>query len=331
MKMKKQWIILVLVIISLMFFLNSVSAEKKIVVGVSCVNKDNQWWATVGNFVEQSADVLGCEVIILWANADQEKQVKDIEDLIQRKVDVILMAPVQKEGSSVAIEEAYAAGIPVVLFVRRTADSSMDKVAAGVLHDYVSFGVKQAQQVAKDFPNGANIVYLLGPLGATYAMDQYDLGFTVELKKYPNLKLIETYHSPTDTSAEGMKLTEDALVRFDNVDAICCPNDDLALGAIRAAESAGKLDKIKIYGNSGVIPGLQAVYDGKMAFTEMESQSQVAFGGLETAVKVVKGETVPKEVLLEAEVITKANVLLIKDAVFGGTIANPETFKPKTE
>ena len=327
MNMKKKWIILVLVLVSLMVLINSVYAEKPLI-GVSLVAKDNQWWATVGDFVGQSAELLGCEVIILWANADQEKQIKDIEDLIQRKVDVILMGPIQADGSVVAVESAYSAGIPVVTIGRKSAS---DKVTAEVFHDHVLFGRNQLKQVVKDFPEGANIVYLYGPVGATYSMEQYELGFFPELQKYPNLKLLETYRAATDTSAEGMKLTEDALIRFDKVDVICSPNDDLSLGAVRAAESAGRLDEIKIYGNSGILIGLQAVYDGKLAFTQIESQSDVAYFGVEAALKIVKGEKYDKKVRLEGVVITQDNVATVKDAVFGGTMAEPESFKPKTD
>lgn len=301
-----------------------VNKEKKIVVGCSFVSKDNQWWATVGKFTEQAAKKLDCEVIILWANGNQEKQINDVEDLIQRKVDVILLGPVQQSGSMVAVDAAYKAGIPVVTIARK---SDSPNVTAGIIAKEKQFGINQALQVAKDFPNGANIVYLFGPVGAGYAIQQYE-GFIEELKKHPNLKLLYKYEAPVDTSAEGMKNAEDALVRFKDIDAICATNDDQALGAVRAVEAAGKVGKIRIYGGSALPMGMQAIYDGKMHFTQLKSQSQMALKALELAVKVAKGEKVDKENFLEPVVITKENVTNVVDAVFGGTLDAPETWKP---
>lgn len=57
--------------------------DKKIVIGCSLVSKDNQWWANVGKYMEEYGLSQGYEMIILWANADQEKQIKDVEDLVQ--------------------------------------------------------------------------------------------------------------------------------------------------------------------------------------------------------------------------------------------------------
>ncbi len=83
------------------------SAQKKVVIGASMVQKDRDWWAMMARLLEQAAKAKGYDIITVWANADQEKQIKDVEDLIQRKVDIIVMGPVQQDGSMVAIDQAY--------------------------------------------------------------------------------------------------------------------------------------------------------------------------------------------------------------------------------
>jgi inositol transport system substrate-binding protein len=270
-------------------------AKKKYVIGASLVSKDNQWWATAGKFLTQAAETRGVELTILWAGGNQEKQVKDIEDLIQRKVDGILMGPVQQAGSTVAVDSVAEANIPIVTFGRR---SNSKKANAEVFYNEIQFGVNQVQQIAKDFPNGANIVYLFGPVGAGYAIQQYEDGFLKELKKYPKLKLLDTYKHENDTTALGMKNAEDALIRFSDIDAFAACNDDMGFGAIRAIEAAGKGGKIKVYGSTAVPIGLQAIYDGKMVFTNLKSTASVSAKSLGLLLKILNGEKVQKVISL---------------------------------
>ena len=301
--------------------------QKKVVIGSSMVQKDSDWWAVMGRFVEQAANAEGFEVITLWAGGDQEKQIKDMEDLIQRKVNAIVMGPVQQDGSMVAINSAAEAGIPVITVGRR---SKTDKQYAEVFADEPQFGVEQVTQISKDFPNGGNVVYLFGPVGAGYAIQMWEQGVVPTLEKHPNLKILQKYSSPSDIASDGMKNAEDAIVRYDNIDLIACSNDGLALGAVRAVQAAGKSGKITVYGAGATEMGMQAIADGEMRYTTIKSQAKMAQLVMQKVVLAVNGKPVGKKInLVEPLVVTKDNVLTVRDAMFGGTVTDPETFKPK--
>ena len=298
---------------------------KKIVVGCSMVSKDNQWWANVGKYLEEYGESQGYEMVVLWANGDQEKQIKDVEDLVQRRADVILIGPVQVSGSKVAVDTAYAAGIPVITIAR---ESESENVTAGIVFDEKQFGINQANQIMKDFPNGANVVYLYGPVGAAHADLQYNQGVVPTFEANKNYKILQKLESKTDTAADGLSNADDALVKFSDIDAIACTNDDLALGAIRALEAAGRLDKVKVYGNSGLATGMQAIVDGKMFFTNLKSQPLIAVEAFKLAIKVLNKEPYEEKNYLAPIPVNSENVLTVKDAVFGGTLENPSTFQP---
>lgn len=321
-------IISLLVVLVVLFSVNSgFDAEgKKLVIGASFVAKDNQWWANAGKFLTEVAAARNVDLVLLWAGGNQEKQIKDVEDLVARKVDGILIGPVQQAGSMVAVDAAAEANIPVVTFGRRSDSKKSD---AEVFFNEPMFGITQVRQAAKDFPNGANIVYLFGPVGAGYAVQQYKQGVLPELEKHPKLKLLDTYNHENDTTAQGMKSAEDALVRFPNIDAFLANNDDMAFGAARAAEAAGKGGKIKCYGNTAVPIGLQAIYDGKMAFTNLKSQAKLASQAMDILLKVINGEKVERVSMTEPVSITRENLLILKDPGFSGTIGNPGTWTPK--
>ncbi len=320
--------LLIVALIALLAFPASALAKKDvkdIVIGASLISKDNMWWANVGKFLEQAAAAKGVKLIPLWAQGDVSKQLKDVEDLIQRKVDGLVIGPVHGTGSVQAFEAAAQAGIPAIDIARAV---ETDKFAASVVFDETMFGAKQAEFLVSKLPKGGKIVYLFGPVGASYPAIQFK-GFEDYLKKYPNIEVLEVYKSKVDTMAEGLRNAEDALVRFPKIDAFLGSNDDLALGAIRAAESAGRAKDIIFVGNSGLPMGMQAIYEGKMHYTSLKSQAIMITTALDMLIKVIQGEKVQKDMKIAPVSVTKENVLTVKDPVFGGTVTDPASFVPK--
>lgn len=306
----------------------SASGPKKILVGLSMVQKDSDWWNTMGKLTEQACAAEGWETITLWAGGDQQKQIKDIEDMISRGVNYIIMGPIQSEGSMVAVDMAFKAGIPVVTVARL---SNTKNTFAEVVADEAEFGRAQMDQIHKDYPNGANIVYLFGPVGAGYAIQMWELGILPKLKEYPNLKILERYQHPSDITSDGLKSAEDAIVRFgDKIDCFAASNDGLALGAVRAVQAAGRGNKIQVYGAGLTLMGAEAVYNGTMRYSTLKSQAKMAEKAVEFIKMAINKQTPnPKRALIPPVVITKETVLNVKDPMFGGTFTNPETFKPK--
>lgn len=322
--MKKLSILALVLLLALPAVALAKKDVKEMVIGASLISKDNMWWANVGKFLEQAAEAKGVKLVALWAQGDVSKQLKDVEDLIQRKVDGLIIGPVHGTGSVQAFEAAAQAGIPAIDFARAV---ETDKYAASVVADETQFGVKQAEFIASKLPKGGKIVYLFGPVGASYPAIQFK-GFEEYLKKHPNIEILEVYKSKVDTMAEGLRNAEDALVRFPKIDAFLGSNDDLALGAIRASESAGRAKDILFVGNSGLPMGMQAIHEGKMQYTALKSQAAMISTALDMLIKVIQGEKVDKVIMVPPIPVTKENVLTVKDPVFGGTVANPASYTP---
>lgn len=295
-----------------------------LVLGASLISKDNMWWANVGRFLEEAATLRGVKLIVLWAQGDPAKQLRDTEDLIQRRVDGILLGPVHSRGSVVALEAAHRARIPVVQIARA---SETENFAASFVFDEKMFGVKQAQFLASQLPHGGTVAYLYGPVGASYPAIQFE-GFEETIREYPRIRLLHVFRSRVDTMAEGLRNGEDALVRFDRIDAFVGSNDDLVLGAVRAAESAGRAKDIVFIGNSGLPMGMQAIHEGKMAYTSLKSPAVMITQALDALIRIVQGEEVPKHNLVQPVPVTRENVLSVRDPLFGGTLTSPATFEP---
>lgn len=322
--MKRLFALLAVSLFALTASLAEAKDPKDMVIGASLISKDNMWWANVGKFLQQAAQQRNVKLIVLWAQGDPSKQLKDVEDLVQRGVDGILLGPVHDKGSVVAIEAAHAAKIPLIQIAR---PSSTDKFTASFVFDEKMFGVKQAEFVASKLPDGGKVVYLYGPVGASYPAIQWD-GFVEELKKHPKITVLHQYRAEVDTVAEGLRNAEDALVRYAEINAVVGSNDDLVLGAIRAAEAASRANKILFVGNSGIPMGMQAIHDGKMGYTSLKSQAVMIVQALDAMIKAVNKESVNKYNLVQPISVTKDNVLTARDPAFGGTVEDPSAFQP---
>lgn len=301
--------------------------DGKVLVGLSMVQKDSDWWNTMGKFAKQACEAEGWETTTVWGAGDQQKQIKDIEDLIQRGVDLIIMGPIQQEGSMVGIDKAYEAGIPVITVGRR---SNTVNQYGEVFANEAQFGTEQVLQVARDFPDGCNVVYLFGPVGAGYAIQMMEDGIKPTLKDYPQINILEVYSHPSDITSDGIKSAEDAIVRFgDEIDVIAASNDGLGLGAVRAVQAAGLGDEILCYGGGLTLMGMEAIHDGTMRFSMLKSQAQMATKAIEFCKMALAGETpTKKQNLVEPVVITIDNHLDVKDPMFGGTVPDPSTWTP---
>ena len=305
----------------------SVSGGSDVLVGISMVQKDSDWWNTMGRFAEQACAAEGWDTVTVWGAGDQQKQIKDVEDLIQRGVDLIIMGPIQQDGSMVAINQAYDAGIPVITVGRR---SNTDKQYGEVFSNEAQFGIEQMEQIHRDYPNGCNVVYLFGPVGANYALQQWEDGTIPTLEKYPNITILERYSHNSDITSDGLKTAEDAIVRFgDDIDVIAATNDGLALGAVRAVQAAGLGDRIQVYGGGLTLMGMEAIDNGTMRHSTLKSQAQMAILIIDLCKQALAGETpAVKQSLVQPISITKENNREVRDPMFGGTVTDPHAWTP---
>lgn len=274
---------------------------------------DNPWWITVRKVLERKAAENKIELRVAIANEDAAKQLTDVEDLIQSKPDALILGPVDFVASEAAVERAVAAGVPVFAIGRET---KSEKIIAGVTAPEEELGAGAAAYVGKLLTSwgGGEVVHLRGAAGASYTNRQ-EAGFNEEIKKYPAVKVV-AHLAGRDNRAEGMKLMEDALQRWPNVQAVVGCNDEVALGALGAIEAAGKPlypkepKGIAVTGNTGNPDGIKAIQEGRLAYLGMKGPSLFAEKTFDIAVDyVIKGKRdIPKKQYTEMVGITRENV-----------------------
>jgi len=277
------------------------------VVGFSQMESDNPWRIAQTKSLRDEAAKRGVELVVTDAQGQTAKQVSDVEDLIARHVNLILLAPREFEGLAPALKAARDAKIPVIL---------VDREAAGTVgQDYVTFlgsnfieqGRRAAEWLAKATGGNANIVELSLTPGSSVARDR-GAGFREGIAKYPGMKIIASQTGDA-SRAKGQSVMQNIVQSLGpHITAVYAHNDEMALGAIQALKAAGRHPghDVIVVSVDGERAGLEAINNGELAAT-VESNPRFGPLAFETIEKFRKGEQIPPKIILTDRLFDKSN------------------------
>jgi galactofuranose transport system substrate-binding protein len=282
-----------------------------LVVGFAQVGAESGWrTANTENIQAAFADA-GIELKFSDAQQKQENQIKAIRSYIQQGVDVIAFSPVVETGWDAVLNEAKAAGIPVVL-TDRAVDSKDDSLYVSFLgSDFIVEGEKAGQWVVDEYADSTdpvNIVQLEGTTGSAPALDRAE-GFASVIGEDDKFEIVDS-QTGDFTRAGGKQVMEAMLVSNPDIDLVYAHNDDMGLGAIEAIEAAGMTPgvDIKIVTVDAVRDGMQALADGKINF--IVECSPLLGEQLVDIVKAINdGTEVEKRILTEETTFTQEQAI----------------------
>jgi ribose transport system substrate-binding protein len=266
-------------------------------IGLSISTMNNPFFVTLSEGAEAAAEELGADLVTVDAGDDTAKQASDIEDLISKNVSVLIVNPVDSDAVAPSVKDAIAAGIKVI---------SVDRVVNGVDVDcaIASDNVKGAEMATQALldavGDGAKVAELQGVSGASATIDR---GTGFHNVADSALEVVASQTANFNRS-EGMSVMENILQANSDLVGVFAHNDEMALGAI---EAIGDKD-IKVVGFDATDDGVQAVKDGTMLATIAQQPDQMGKTAVETAQKLIKGETVEKTIPVEVTLVTSENV-----------------------
>lgn len=282
------------------------SAAKSITVGFSISTLNNPYFVAVKEEAEKTAKRLGVNLIIVDAQNDPVKQLRDAEDLIQKHVDVLVLDPTDSDSIIPAIVKANKANIPVVTVDRKPNLKLGGKVITHSASDNVTAGRMSAEFIAKKLDGKGNVVILEGILGTSAAVDR-TAGFMAKIKEYKGIKVLTSQTADFDR-AKGMSVMENLLQAYDHIDAVYAENDEMALGAIRAIKAAGRQNEMFVTGIDATDDGLRAVQNGELAMTITMRPDLMGRNAVELAVGAYNGKKYPDFVEIPIGPVTKENI-----------------------
>jgi len=301
--MKKYLLVVAVMIVGL------TAVSMALTIGLVLGNMDNPYFVEMANAAKTQAKLLGANLIVLNANYSNATQYNQVEDLIQRKVDAIVINPTDSAAQIPAAEAAYKAGIPFVC-IDRTVNSS--DISLDIESNNTEAGRLNAEALVKMLNGKGNIAVILGTPGLSVQRERTE-GFMQVIKKYPGIHVVAEPNGNFNM-ADGMKAAEAVLTAHPNLDAIYAENDPMALGTVQAIKEFNRKG-IKVFAIDASPQGLQALKKGEITVDVGQQPRRMTMLAVAAADFLARGfkmilpaNTKNKRYFLKVYAITKSNV-----------------------
>jgi ribose transport system substrate-binding protein len=283
--------ILVLCSISL-FVMGNIAMAKEYRFGLALQTLQNPFYLSLKAGADAAAAKAGNVKLYTVAaqhSTDLDTQVKQLEDFIQMKVDVIGIVPLERRGIIPTIEKINRAGIPVI-----TVDSDAEggNRECYIATDQVLGGKLAAEWIRNGIHEKGKVAILECPPGALVNALRLE-GFNTEIKKSPGINVVASITAKARRDL-GMRVMEDIITANPDLNAVFCCNDEMALGAVEALRVRGKLEQVKIVGFNGAAEAIQQVYRGSMAADIVQYPERIGELFIEYALRIAQGEKLPE-------------------------------------
>ncbi len=279
-------------------------AQHRITIGITYQNLQNEFIINIQDAVRAEAKKLNVDLVEADGQGKAENQISQVEDFIARGVDAIILNPYDKEGSAHAVDLAVEAHKPIV--VVNAIVSNLDKANAYVGSEDAEAGRIATQRIMDLLHGKGNIVVIHGPNGHSAEVQRSE-GIRQVLAKYPDAKIVAEQTANWDR-AQALNLMENWLASGRKIDAVIAQNDEMALGALKAIESAGKQNQIAVIGIDAIPDALKAVTDGKLVGTVFQDARGQGSLAVDLAVQLVEGKPVKHDNYIPFQLVTKENV-----------------------
>ena len=246
----------------------------------------NPYWAAVEQGAKAEAARLGVNAVVVAPPAETEvqAQISQIEDLIAQKVKGIALAPTDPNALAAVVDQAKAAGIPVV-FVDG-AGTNKDVPFVGT--DNLVGGTKAGEFMCKSLPKGSEVAILQGIMSTTNGIDR--ASGAEKAFKGCGLKLVAEQPAEWDR-AKGQSVTETILAGNPGIKGIFGSNDNMALGAVEALKAAAKLNKVIVVGYDANPDAATSIMAGEMTASIAQDPKKIGALGIQGLVDMKAGKT----------------------------------------
>ena len=233
---------------------------------------------------------------------DVATQLSQVENFVSQGVDAIVVIPVDTSAAQPMTDAAKAANIPLVYVNRNPSIADNPYVGSDSLYA----GTVEMTELAKLAGGKGNVVILQGQTNNEAAVLRTQ-GCNDVVAKNPGMKVTKT-QSGNWARDQGLSIMENWLQTGDQIDVVCANNDEMALGAIKAIDDAGKTGKIIVGGVDATADALAAMQAGTLATTVFQNAKGQGGGGVDAAATLAGGGSVPPLIDIPYELVTKDNL-----------------------
>ena len=274
------------------------------VIGMSQCSDDSWRHKMNDEILREAMFYDGVSVEIRSAHDDNKKQIEDIRHFIDKKVDLLIVAPNEAAPITPVVEEAFDKGIPVIMVDRKILS---DKYTAFMGADNYEIGREVGNYLAAKLGGKGNIVELTGLSGSTPAMERHQ-GFMSAISHYPDIHLLAKADAAWER--EPGRIIMDSLLKiYPKIDAVYSHNDRIAPGAFEAAQKQGR-EKGIVFVGIDALPGkgngVELVLDATFIYPTNGDKV------LEMAMNILQKKPFPRETTLETAIVDPINAPVMK-------------------
>ncbi|HNR62856.1 MAG TPA: ABC transporter substrate-binding protein [Thermotogota bacterium] len=308
--------VVLMVLVAALLLSSFAFAAPKIRIGVSIPTADHgwtggiNWWAQKAIKEWQAKDP---DVTFFLVTADSPaKQVADIEDLMVKGIDALVILAHDSAPLTPIVEKVYNEGIFVVSVDRGLTKPVENVYVAG---DNPGLGRVSAEWMAKELNYKGAIVVLEG-IPCVINSERVD-AFNEVMKKYPNIKILDSQPAYWSTQ-KGLEIMENYLQKYDKIDAVWAQDDDVLKGVLQAYKESRRTDIQFFLGGAGSKEIIKMVMDGdKQVRADVTYPPSMIGTGISMAVMSLRGtklngfyqNQIPSKIILAAELITVQNAI----------------------
>jgi ribose transport system substrate-binding protein len=278
-------------------------------IGFSNISIVNTWRVQLVRELEAEAKRQNVTLYTADAGGDVTKQISDVQDLITRGIDALLISPGSPTATNAAMKKALKAGIPVIAF---NADvEGQDSYTAFIGTNEVEFGYTISKWLLKEMGGKGKIVALNGIAGNKVATDRY-AGLEKALKELPdggaNVKVLATYDADWAYD-KGKQAMEQALAAYPEINGVWSQGGAMSQGAMEAIQASGR-SMVPVTGedNNGYLKLWKKLQPSGFKGIAASSPTWMSATALQTALDVLHGKSVPKKNYIPTPVITEADL-----------------------
>ncbi len=266
-------------------------------IGLVVSTLNNPFFVSLKEGAEQKAKDMGMELVVLDSQNDPAQELANVEDLLTQGVSLILINPTDSDAVGNAIIAANNKNVPVVTLDR---GANQGEVVSHIASDNVAGGVMAGEHIVSLLGGKGKVVELEGIAGTSAARDRGQ-GFNDAIAG-TEIEVVAKQVADFDRT-KGLSVMENILQAQPEIDAVFAHNDEMALGAQKAIEASGR--EIIIVGFDATDDAVAAVKEGKMSATVAQQPSLIGELGVETAKKILDGESVEDFVPVDLQLVTE--------------------------
>ncbi|WPB88362.1 substrate-binding domain-containing protein [Streptomyces malaysiensis] len=256
-------------------------------IGFSQATQQSPFYVQLRQGARKAAEKAGAKLYFADAGGDVTKQNNDIQDLITRGVDVLMVNPVDPKGVKAGLAAAKSAGVSVVTVDRPVPSGA----AAHVGRDNTAMGQLVGERIAKELgPKGGKIIEIKGDAGGAVARDR-SAGFHKAVAANKKIRVVSGPYCDYIRS-KAVTAMQDLLQTNPDVKAVYAHNDDMALGALQVLKENGRSD-VKVAGVDGLMEAVKAIdQHGPYSATALNDPISLGRTAVKTAEDVADGKKV---------------------------------------